>query len=103
MNVLLPSELEKYVSSKVESGLFPSANDVILEGLKLLKERDEAERPRLDELRREIQVGIDQADAGQVSTFDESTLEAIKVEGRPTSRNSGGSSPAVETRRRPIG
>ena len=82
MNVLLPSELEKFVTEKIESGLFHSANDVILEGLKLLKERDEAQTVLLEGLRREIRIGIEQADGGRVSDFDESTLEEIKARGR---------------------
>jgi antitoxin ParD1/3/4 len=82
MNVLLPSELEKFVTEKIESGHFHSANDVILEGLKLLKERDEAQGLRLEELRRDIWIGIDQADGGRISKFDESTLEEIKTRGR---------------------
>jgi antitoxin ParD1/3/4 len=82
MNVLLPTELEKFVTEKIQSGLFLSANDVILEGLKLLKERDEAQGLRREELRQAIQIGIDQADAGRVSNFDESTLEEIKTRGR---------------------
>ena len=82
MNVLLPSELEKFVSEKIEIGLFDSANEGILEGLKLLKERDEAPALRLEGLRRAIQIGIDQADEGRVSTFDESTLEGVKSKER---------------------
>jgi antitoxin ParD1/3/4 len=82
MNVLLPSELEKFVTEKIESGLFRSGNDVILEGLKLLKERDEAQESRLEELRRDVRIGIDQADEGRVSDFDESTLEGVKARGR---------------------
>jgi antitoxin ParD1/3/4 len=82
MNVLLPTELERFVTEKIESGLFHTANDVILEGLKLLKERDEAVGLRLDRLRRDIQIGIDQADSGRVSKFDEATLEVIKARGR---------------------
>ena len=81
MTVLLPSELERFVLEQIDSGLFESANDVILEGLKLLKERDEARASRLEELRREIQIGIDQADAGRVSVFGESTLEEVRTRG----------------------
>lgn len=37
---------------------------------------------RKAELRREIQIGIDQADRGQVSPFDEMTLSESRVRGR---------------------
>jgi antitoxin ParD1/3/4 len=85
MNVSLTPELEQYVSGKVRSGLYHSASEVIREGLRLLKEKDEIYQRKLDELRREIQIGIDQADRGEVSPFDEETLKGIKAQGRKRS------------------
>lgn len=41
MNVSLTPELEKFVNDKVKSGMYYSASEVIREGLRLLKERDE--------------------------------------------------------------
>ena len=82
MNISLTPELEQYVNKKVQSGLYHSASEVIREGLRLLKEKDEVHQRKLEELRREIQIGIDQADRGQVSTFNKETLEEIKVQGR---------------------
>jgi len=82
MNVSLTPELEQYVSGKVQSGLYHSASEVIREGLRLLKQKDEVHRGRLEELRREIQVGIDQADRGEVSAFNKQTLKEIKAQGR---------------------
>ena len=82
MNISLTSELEQYVTKKVESGMYHSASEVIREGLRLLKERDELHRTRLEELRKEIQIGIDQADLGMLSPFNEQTLEEVRTEGR---------------------
>ncbi|MDZ8108880.1 MAG: type II toxin-antitoxin system ParD family antitoxin [Nostoc sp. DedQUE12a] len=59
MNVSLSQELEKWVQSKVESGMYTSASEVIREGLRLLKEQDALKAIRLEELRRQIQLGID--------------------------------------------
>ena len=47
----------------------PLASEVIREGLRLLKEKEEVHQSKLQELRREIQIGIDQANKGQVSAF----------------------------------
>ena len=58
MNVSLTAELEKYVSEKVASGLYHSASEVIREGLRLLKEQDALRELRLNELRQQIQAGI---------------------------------------------
>ncbi|MEA5566941.1 type II toxin-antitoxin system ParD family antitoxin [Anabaena sp. UHCC 0399] len=63
MNVSLTRELEKWVQSKVESGMYTSASEVIHEGLRLLKEQDALKEIRLAELRREIQQGIDSGES----------------------------------------
>ena len=63
MNVSLTIELEKWVQSKVESGMYTSASEVIREGLRLLKEQDTLKAVRLAELRREIQQGIDSGES----------------------------------------
>jgi antitoxin ParD1/3/4 len=57
MNVSLTRELEEYVTEKVASGMYTSASEVVREGLRLLRERDE--------LRRQIAVGLEQLDSGQ--------------------------------------
>ncbi|MBD2295178.1 type II toxin-antitoxin system ParD family antitoxin [Anabaena sphaerica FACHB-251] len=63
MNVSLTTELENWVQSKVESGMYTSASEVIREGLRLLKEQDTLKEIRLAELRREIQKGIDSGES----------------------------------------
>jgi antitoxin ParD1/3/4 len=82
MNVSLTPELEQYVNGKVRSGLYHSASEVIREGLRLLKEKDDIHQKKLHDLRRDLQIGIDQAERGEVSTFNEQTLKEIKAEGR---------------------
>jgi putative addiction module CopG family antidote len=64
MIVTLPPELEEFVIRQVESGLFPNSNEVIHEGLRLLRERYDQ---RLTALRQEIAVGIEQADRGELA------------------------------------
>lgn len=44
MNVSLTPELERYVSDKVDSGLYNNASEVVREGLRLLREQDEVRR-----------------------------------------------------------
>ncbi|MBH8576816.1 type II toxin-antitoxin system ParD family antitoxin [Nostocaceae cyanobacterium CENA369] len=63
MNVSLTPELEKWVQSKVESGMYTSASEVIREGLRLLKEQDALKAIRLNELRLKIQQGIDSGES----------------------------------------
>jgi antitoxin ParD1/3/4 len=66
MNVSLTPELERLIHRKVESGLYLSASEVVREALRLLEERDRLNALKLDELRKEIQIGIDQADLGEL-------------------------------------
>jgi antitoxin ParD1/3/4 len=63
VNVSLTSELEKYVSAKVASGLYHSASEVIREGLRLLKDQDALREIRLNELRQQIQAGLDSGES----------------------------------------
>jgi len=82
MNVSLTPELEQYVIGKVQSGMYHTASEVIREGLRLLKEREELQQQKVADLRREIQIGIDQADRGQVSPFNEAALDEVQTKGR---------------------
>jgi antitoxin ParD1/3/4 len=65
MNVSLTPELEQIVSIKVESGLYNSASEVVREGLRLLQQRDQMREMKIEALRREIQLGIDDLEAGR--------------------------------------
>jgi antitoxin ParD1/3/4 len=76
MNISLTPQLEKLVNKKVASGLYHSASEVVREGLRLLKEHDEVRKQRLKELRRDIAIGIRQANQGQLAPFDIKTLKA---------------------------
>lgn len=62
MNVSLTPELERFVSEKVESGLYNNASEVVREGLRLLKEQDEI---RL-RWREQIERGWLEAQTGRV-------------------------------------
>ena len=65
MNVSLTPELEKLVESKVQSGRYQSASEVVREGLRLLDDQDQLREARLEEVRRKVQAGIDQLDRGE--------------------------------------
>ena len=66
MHVSLTPQLEELVRRKVESGLYNSASEVVREALRLLGERDRLREMRLEELRREIQRGLDSGPATPV-------------------------------------
>ena len=66
MNVSLTPELEQFVQSRVASGLYQTASEVVREGLRLLEEREQARATALEELRAKIRRGIEQADRGEL-------------------------------------
>jgi len=77
MNVSLTPELEKIVAERVSSGRYASASEVIREALRLLEERDQ-----LNQLRKEVRLGLEQLDQGRHRPFDEQALKRIKRQGR---------------------
>ena len=80
MNVSLTPELERYINQKIESGLYQTASEVVRAGLRLLAEREDLHRQTVEELRRELQVGIDEADRGELSPLDaEGTLKRLRA------------------------
>jgi antitoxin ParD1/3/4 len=70
LNVSLTPELEQFVQSRVASGWYQTASEVVREGLRLLEEREQARETTLEELRAKIRRGIDQADRGELLDGD---------------------------------
>ncbi len=76
MNVSLTPELEQYVQEKVASGMYYSASEVIREGLRLLREREQIQQMRLQELRQDIQAGLDSGESTPLN------MQAVKEKAR---------------------
>ena len=67
MNVSLPAGLARFVESAIESGDYGTASEVVREGLRLLQQRREKHAAMLEALRREVAIGVADADAGRFS------------------------------------
>ena len=65
MNVHLGSAFDEFVAELLKSGYYQTQSEVLREGLRLLKDREEMKQMRLAELRKEIAVGAEQADRGE--------------------------------------
>ncbi len=65
MNVNLGSRFDQFVTKLVTSGLYQSQSEVLREGLRLLKEREDLKESRLAGLREAIARGTEQADRGE--------------------------------------
>ncbi|QIR41901.1 type II toxin-antitoxin system ParD family antitoxin (plasmid) [Tolypothrix sp. PCC 7910] len=84
MNVHLGETLDKFVAELIASGLYQSQSEVIREGLRLLKEREDLRKLKLEQLRRDIHLGIDQLSRGEFTTYTSSQdlAQEIKATGR---------------------
>ena len=76
MNINLTPHLESMIRQKVTSGLYNSASEVIREALRLMEEQDQIRAIKLEQLKRDIQEGLD---SGEATPWD---FEAFKREAR---------------------
>jgi antitoxin ParD1/3/4 len=65
MNISLTKELEAFVTSKVGSGRYLSASEVVRAGLRLLEHEEELLELQRIELRKAIAVGVAQLERGE--------------------------------------
>ena len=86
MNVNLTPQLEELVRSKVESGLYGSASEVVREALRLMDEQDRIRAAKLEQLRAEVRRGLESGpsqawDAAQIKRQAQArrTAKAAKV------------------------
>ena len=78
MNVNLTPQLEELVRSKVDSGMYSSASEVVREALRLMDEQDRLRQVRLESLRHDIRQGLD---SGKSEPWD---ADALKTKARRT-------------------
>lgn len=71
LNVSLTPDLEQFVSSKVASGRYQTASEVIRQGLRLLQDQETTRQAQLERLRSQINLGLEQAKRGELLDGDE--------------------------------
>jgi antitoxin ParD1/3/4 len=76
MELAVSPDLEQIVREKVESGHYASTDEVLREALQLLDDRDRLRAWKLEELRKEVAVGIQEAEQGLVAPLD---MEAVRA------------------------
>jgi antitoxin ParD1/3/4 len=77
MNVSLTQALAEFVEKEVASGNYSTASEVVRDGLRMLREERAVYEEKLANLRREIQVGVDDLEAGRV---DNRPIEEIMAD-----------------------
>ena len=65
-NIALTAHFDQFVQSKVESGRYQSASEVVRDGLRLLEEREQMRLQSLARLRQDIEIGWQESERGQV-------------------------------------
>ena len=89
MHVTLTRKLEEFVEGKVATGLYQTPSEVIREGLRLLSERDALQRAKLRDLRKELDVGLQQAKRGHLRPVDDTTFARVRARGQMLLGNRG--------------
>jgi antitoxin ParD1/3/4 len=75
MNVSLPQGLAEFVEQEVASGAYSTASEVVRDGLRILQRDRAAYEERMAILRHEIQLGLDDLNAGRIS--DRSVMDIL--------------------------
>jgi antitoxin ParD1/3/4 len=65
-NIALTPHFDQFVQSKVESGRYQSASEVVRDGLRLLEEREQQRLHSLAQLQQDIELGWQQSERGDV-------------------------------------
>ena len=68
MNVSLPGDMVDFVENEVAEGGYASSSEVVRDALRLLQHDKALEAEKLAILRREINIGLEDAAAGRIST-----------------------------------
>ena len=75
MEITLTPELEDLLNEELQTGDYFSPNDVLREGLLSLRTRRIPKEIRLENLRREVQKGIDDMRQGNYKTYNADKLD----------------------------
>lgn len=75
MNVSLAPDIQKYLDEQVKSGRYASVDEAVNGLISLARAEDELSAQDLDELRADIELGIGEADAGEVGEWDPEDLK----------------------------
>ena len=83
MNVHLGEHFDALIRKQVESGRYANASEVVREGLRLLEERERAQRW----LRAELHIAEEQIERGELIEFTPELLDCLSREAEENARN----------------
>jgi len=68
-NIHLTEHFDSLIDTGIESGQFSNASEVVREGLRLLEQRQQEDKARIEWLRGAAQEGIDAIERGDYTTL----------------------------------
>jgi antitoxin ParD1/3/4 len=74
-----PADLQPYVDEMLKSGRYEHVSELVLEAVYLHRDAELTRQRKHEELKKEIQIGIDQLNRGQVAPLD---MDAIMARAR---------------------
>lgn len=77
MTLPLPSDLQQFADRQIASGKYTSLDEMMLAGLRILAEQEQIYQGRFEELRREVLLGVLEAERGELLDAT-SEIEAIR-------------------------
>jgi putative addiction module CopG family antidote len=66
MNVPIPNDLESFIEELIRTGSYHDPSEIVGEALRALK--------RQEQLRRAVQLGVDELDRGEYIEYDDASL-----------------------------
>jgi antitoxin ParD1/3/4 len=88
LTVTVPAEMAAHVKRAVDGGEYASTSEVIRDALRDWQVKSEIRRRKLESLRRAIEEGVADLEAGRLVTPN---IDAIMEQGKKLSRRSGSS------------
>ncbi len=73
MTAAIPPEFEQFVAGQIAAGQYASSDEVVGAGLRVLQELTR----RQEELRRDVQAGLDQLERGEAIHVERDALRAF--------------------------
>ncbi len=77
MTLPLPPDLQQFADRQIANGKYTSLDEMMLAGLRVLAEQEQIYQGRFEELRREVLLGVLEAERGELLDAT-SEIEAIR-------------------------
>lgn len=77
MTLPLPPDLQQFTDRQIASGKYTSLDEMMLAGLRVLAEQEQIYQGRFEELRREVLLGVLEAERGELLDAT-SEIEAVR-------------------------